>query len=905
MTTTAERPAASAARHPLGLDQRSTDPYAPHTTSENFDLWGWLSTFDERLLSTSEGRRLLTAYDPMLFAFIYLRKHLKDPISSEITFADAHFLWVRLARRLVGPPRGPKEDRRALVAPRSCGKSTWWFLVVPMWAGAHGHARFAAAFADSGSQSELHLATFKRELSDNDLLRRDFPDFCEPKRRHNGKCLAIDTELLTGRGWITMADVQVGDEVYHPAGHRVLVLEVHDLIVGADCYRVSTVDGRSVVVDADHLWTVTDKRIRSLTTSRVRTLATRKMVEAGIWRDARQREGRYVLPTQEPLKTPDVELPVDPYLLGAWLGDGHSWSAQITCHIDDAPHWIEVGVAAGYVPVVTMDRGNVRRVGFTSPGAGGLSRSLRGRLDRLGVLKNKHIPDQYLTAGTGQREALLQGLLDTDGAISASQGQVEFCSTNPRLADAVLFLARSLGWRATLREGRSTLNGRDHGPKYRVSFTPVATDPHQPFRLPRKAARVRPADGGKGRTVVSIASIEPVGSVPVRCIRVDSPDGLFLAGRDLIATHNTINDSQQMLYTRSGFAFAARGIDSTSLGMKVDEVRPDLLIFDDIEPPEATYSGYQREKRLSTVQNAILPLNEMARVVIVGTVTMPGSIVHALVRDAKGEETEEWIKDERFKTYHSRPIIRRDDGSERSIWPEKWPIEYLQSIRKTRSYKLNYDNDPRGRAGEYWNEEDIRYGVPPNVTHLYLMVDPPVTQKKTSDPCGLAIVGYAPGRTQPTMKLGAGLHRLTEEEASADRVARLSRVVVFDAWSVMLTGTPLKKHILQVLQNWPKIGAVVLENNQGGDLWVEVMKGLPVKFLTFGSYESKEVRFGWSLDFYQARRVLHAKPLNALEDQLTGFPKSAHDDIADASNCGILRLLKPKPPKKNATMRQR
>jgi hypothetical protein len=65
------------------------------------------------------------------------------------------------------------------------------------------------------------------------------------------------------------------------------------------------------------------------------------------------------------------------------------------------------------------------------------------------------------------------------------------------------------------------------------------------------------------------------------------------------------------------------------------------------------------------------------------------------------------------------------------------------------------------------------------------------------------------------------------------------------------------------------------------------------------------VRFGWSLDFYQARRVLHAKPLNALEDQLTGFPKSAHDDIADASNCGILRLLKPKPVRKNVTMRQR
>jgi hypothetical protein len=546
VTTTAERPAAPAA----SIEWRSIDPYDPRTNAENFDLYGWLATFSPTLLDLPEGRRALTRLDPLLFAIVYLAKHLKDPFGN-ITFADAHFLWVRLARRWIGPSRGPKEDRRALVAPRACGKSTWWFLILPMWAGAHGHARFAAAFADSGAQAELHLATFKREQSDNSLLRRDYPDYCEPARRHNGK---------------------------------------------------------------------------------------------------------------------------------------------------------------------------------------------------------------------------------------------------------------------------------------------------------------------------------------------------------------TINDSQQMLYTKSGFAFAARGIDSTSLGMKVDEVRPDLLIFDDIEPPEATYSMFQREKRLSTVQNAILPLNEMARVVIVGTVTMGGSIIHSLVRDSKGEETEEWITDERFKTFHSRPIIRRDDGIERSIWPDKWSMDYLESIRKTRSFKLNYDNDPRGRIGEYWNEEDIRYGVPPNITRYYLFVDPPVTQKKTSDPCGLAVIGYAPGGVR---QLPGHSDTLADHEAAADQVARLSRAVVMDAWDVRATGKVLRAHILRALAQWPQVTTVVLENNQGGDLWIEVMEGLPVKLVTFGSYEKKEVRLGWALDFYQRRRVLHAKVFPALEDQLTGFPRMQHDDIADTVACGVLRLLKPKPVRRNSTVHQR
>lgn len=589
MTIAPERPrvAPAGGQHPLGIDDDeltiSVDPYDRRTNAENFDYRGWLAGFDPRLLTTSEGRKALTRLDPLLFAIVYLRKHLKD-VLGRITFADAHFLWVRLARRWIGPSRGLREDRRALVAPRSCGKSTWWFLILPLWAGAHGHARFAAAFADSATQAELHLATFKRELSDNALLRADFPDFCEPMRRHNGR---------------------------------------------------------------------------------------------------------------------------------------------------------------------------------------------------------------------------------------------------------------------------------------------------------------------------------------------------------------TVNDSQQMLYTRSGFAFAARGIDSTSLGMKVDETRPDLLIFDDIEPPEATYSEYQKGNRLSTVQNAILPLNELARVVLVGTVTMPGSIVHELVRHGKGEldpeeDATKWIDEQKFKTHHTRPILRRSDGTRRSVWPDKWPLEYLESIEHTRSYKLNYDNDPRGREGRFWNAEDLHYGVPTIVTRQFLFVDPPVTQKKTSDAAGLAVVGYSPrgaglsvaevlrrlGVPPPPPRADAeqrkeyyrqfehyeiNLHGSEVDEQDPDSLAapkRLSRAIIYDAWGRQLTGRKLKAHILDTLALWPRVEAVVVENNQGGDLWLEVLDGLPVKLITYPATESKEVRFARALERWQGRRVLIAKYNSALEDQLTGFPNFGADDIADAAVAGVLRLL-PHPKKKS------
>ena len=73
-----------------------TDPYSPEANAESFDLDGWLAGFDPVLLGTPEGRRVLTRLDPMLFAYVYMRKHLKDALGL-ISFADAHFLWVRLA----------------------------------------------------------------------------------------------------------------------------------------------------------------------------------------------------------------------------------------------------------------------------------------------------------------------------------------------------------------------------------------------------------------------------------------------------------------------------------------------------------------------------------------------------------------------------------------------------------------------------------------------------------------------------------------------------------------------------------------------------------------------------------------------------------------------------------------
>ena len=358
--------------------------------------------------------------------------------------------------------------------------------------------------------------------------------------RQQGKALDIETPILTRTGWKQMGDVEVGDEVFHPDGHHTRVIGAFDPMFEHRCYEVITTDGRKVVADADHLWTVQDRRRKfrkgrrgekPVQTYAWETLTTTELIERGVT-GARPKDFSYRLPAQQQIISKPVELPINPYVLGIWLGDGASNASII--HVGDQDvEELKVHLTVAGAEVINAKRYRTCwNISFGGTGAG-TRNAFKAAAQQLGVWGNKHIPDLYLTAGTEQRAALLAGLLDTDGHCAATDGQVEFCSTKEELADGVLYLARSLGYRATKTAGRATLAARDCGPKYRVRFTPSTA----PFRLARKNARVRPIVGD--RTAISIRSITEVGSRPVRCIKVDRPDGLFLAGRDLMPTHNT------------------------------------------------------------------------------------------------------------------------------------------------------------------------------------------------------------------------------------------------------------------------------------------------------------------------------------------------------------------------------
>lgn len=340
-----------------------------------------------------------------------------------------------------------------------------------------------------------------------------------------------------------------------------------------------------------------------------------------------------------------------------------------------------------------------------------------------------------------------------------------------------------------------------------------------------------------------------------------------------------VADSEGRYIANSGFVFDADGIDSSVAGKNVGGKRPDLLLLDDIEPDESNYSLGQVDKRLSTLLDNIFYLNVAARVVLVGTVTMPGSIIHQLVRSLT-EEPEQWIADLRppMHVHHHLPILTNDDGSERSIWPGntlRFDLEQMQAVRTTAHFLKNYMNSPMGGDGSLWTVEDFRHRSVEGVGGLLLSIDGAVTSKSQSDYTGLALVGWSKSE-----KVG----------------------VVEECWAVRLSPERLRARVIEICESYPVV-AVLVETNQGGDLWATILKDLPVPLRTVHQTESKELRAGRVYTLYSKGLVVHTKRLGQLEEQMVGFPKAPHDDMVDAVTSGIRYLVNSIKTKKQTRSR--
>jgi hypothetical protein len=346
---------------------------------------------------------------------------------------------------------------------------------------------------------------------------------------HKGQ--PLDATVWTPDGPRQMGEIQPGMRVCTPDGYSEIVKSIHPLGV-KPIYKFTFFGGAITRTTDDHLWKVV---ITNHGRSRDALLTTSELL---VELDKKQ---TIHVPLSEPVAfgTNDV-LPIDPYVLGLLIGDGFLGTRQAVFEKMDLQVVEQVAAVTG-TAIQTL-RGKAEGKYKVALGAATVD-----ALDELGLIgcrsAEKHVPFPYLSAQPAHRFALLQGLMDTDGNMTPGKGQVRYVTVSPQLAKDVQFLARSLGYRTSIKRSSSYyVKGCERvytQDKYVVNIGPGACP--ELFRLIHKQGAF---NRGSPRTL-RLMSIEPDGESPAQCIKLDNEDGLYITD-DFIVTHNTYSSKPDM-----------------------------------------------------------------------------------------------------------------------------------------------------------------------------------------------------------------------------------------------------------------------------------------------------------------------------------------------------------------------
>jgi len=340
-----------------------------------------------------------------------------------------------------------------------------------------------------------------------------------------GDALALDTPVPTPTGWTTMGELKEGDTIIGGDGQPCKVTYAFPIMQDRPCYKVTLANGAEIIADEKHKWLTESAHERRMRYSG--SVRTTKELHETLYvqpNNPKARRSNHAIRLPKHSEFGELQtLPIDPYVLGAWLGDGTSKWGAITSMDSEI---IERIKSAGYECRMQKDsgyQGRAHTYGILKLGA---------QLRELGLLKNKHIPEAYLRSTYHERLSLLQGLMDTDGFISQA-GQCEFTQKDETIALQVLELVSSLGIKATFSKKIHHGVVGDGNTHHRITFTTTLPV----FHLSRKLLRLPTSFRDEG--LLHVRSVQSVLSVPVRCISVDSPDRTYMVGKHFVPTHNS------------------------------------------------------------------------------------------------------------------------------------------------------------------------------------------------------------------------------------------------------------------------------------------------------------------------------------------------------------------------------
>ena len=355
-----------------------------------------------------------------------------------------------------------------------------------------------------------------------------------------GKAMPKGTLIPTPDGEKLLGEIKVGDFVFDRKGHPTKVLGVYDRGVRR-CFELTFSDGRKTRCCDEHIWPcyTSKKNLKNLT--------LQEMMEKGI-RISAKSGGRFRMPINGCVEFSEKELPVHPYILGVFLGDGCCKERYLTLSSNDLPVVEKVAKLLNATAEKLSENNYSWR--FMKGGKAITTKEVFGDIASwvMRGSNEKAIPADYLHGSRDQRIALLQGLFDTDGSVSSkSNGLASFSTTSSELYAGVSYLLRSLGF-PTSTSSKAVCRGRvkQNGTCSTDYVIRTHLKPEQfdvCFSLPRQVEKLisvfgtwkRPSKCTERVALTDVREVEPCEQV---CILVDNPEHLFLAN-DFLVTHNT------------------------------------------------------------------------------------------------------------------------------------------------------------------------------------------------------------------------------------------------------------------------------------------------------------------------------------------------------------------------------
>ena len=755
--------------------------------------------------------------------------------------------------------------------------------------------------------------------------------------RGYGKLLSIDTPILMADGsWKKNGDLVDGDIILDEEGNPTTVLQAHDITVPDKAYRLHFSDGTWIDAGGEHLWTTwthaerksfnrTGEGVLDINDTSVgfpvnwprwdrknrwggpkgsgpKVRTTQDIVDTFTY--GKRRDTNHSIPLVKPIPFEEKEYLVPPEILGYWLGDGHTADQVITCHVDEVSYVTALMEKYGFKTTSRMSHDNTWSVRVLG---------LRKLLKEIGVLGNKHIPEEYLTGSVDQRTALLSGLLDSDGTINKTSGHIEFCTVLPALAKGVTHLVRTLGEKPTGKWSGSYLYGVQKKDRYRLSWRPK----FNPFGLERKRGLYQELGAQSLRNYHRmIVAYEEITPGPMRCITVDSPNALYLAGEGLIPTHNTRAMSE---FARSK-AMAVPGTRIALMGRTNGETR-DILVSGESGVMSIPQPENERPVYKSAEGRVVWPNGSEAKIL---SAEQPdsargGQYHYAIVDELAahtpfvgsdgvtafqnvriatrlGERPTLVVATTPKKVQVLRDMIEESKDPTKSIRvvhgktsenTSNLSSVYMDMIYGTYAGTSLARQELEGEMldeeieGALWSEEDIIVNLEMTEERArrlpirLVAVDPSVAENP-NDECGIVVIG-----------------------ATNERAMYKRKAVVLEDASLKASPEVWAQEVVRQVKKWKAVGAVV-EKNQGHHLLTMAIHAVDPNIRVFpvNAGLSKAARAEPVSQVYEQKRVTHLYPFPLLEQQMVTWEPSISKkspDRVDALVWGITAAI-IKPP---------